>query len=245
MLVLNVERERERESFTYFPVIYSHTLWSEKDISRTRAKPVLRGEKGTGKSGRREDSRFEYIFRDGLYVTPLSHGVAIAAGEVGVPQATIGSPPCSCRDVGTAPATPILERVDAVRHDARCPFSLRSLARNSPPSLFLSSLSFSHPLLYSRFSILIPSRRRARARLSLFLFLSLSLDALSVAFPFSRFRIRLSRTVAAMSLSFRDRVAHPIPSPCSRRRRPSPAGGRRTSVPLAHNPSTKRAIRNN
>lgn len=69
--------------------------------------------------------------------------------------------------------------------------------------------------------------------------------ALSVAFPFSRFRIRLSRTVAAISLSFCDRVAHPIPSPCSRRRRPSPAGGRRTSVPLAHNPSTKRAIRNN
>lgn len=199
----------------------------------------MRGEKGPGKSGRREDSRFEYIFRDGLYVTPLSHGVAIAADEVGVPQATIGSPPCSCRDVGTASATPILERVDAVRHDARCPFSLRSLARNSPPSLFLSSPSFSHPLPHSRFSILIPSRRRARARLSL------SLDALSVAFPFSRFRIRLSRIVAPISLSFRGRVAHPIPSPCSRRRRPSPAGGRRTSVPLAHNPSTKRAIRNN
>jgi len=50
-----------------------------------RAKEALVArQKRDRKSEEERNSRFEYIFRDGLFVTSLSHGVAIAAGEVGI-----------------------------------------------------------------------------------------------------------------------------------------------------------------
>lgn len=71
-------------------------------------------------------------------------------------------------------------------------------------------------------------------------------NTFSPALTFSRSHVCLSRTIVAVSLSFRDRVAHPIPSPCARRRASLPRRRDwRANIPLAHNPSTKRAICNN
>lgn len=142
------------------------------------------------------------------------------------------------------PATPILERVDAVRRGASRSLSLRTVGPNRSPSLFLSSLllaSPSHPYLPipSPSSLSPPDARDAR--LSLFLAYTFS-----PALTFSHSHICLSRTIAGcFSVVSRSRRApHSLsmrstPTSLPRRR------DRRANIPLAHNPSTKRAICNN
>lgn len=114
------------------------------------------------KQREKRNSGFDCIFRDGLYLTPLSHDVAIAVGEIGVPEAAIGAPLCGNNDVGTAPATPILERVDAVRRRMLVPSRFVPWQRIDPCLFFFRPfclpLSLTHSF-HSLSSFLIPSSR--------------------------------------------------------------------------------------
>lgn len=164
------------------------------------------------------DSGFEYIFRDGLYLTPLSHDVAIAVGEIGVSQAAIGAPLCGNNDIGTAPATPHsgTSRRGSTAHvvpSRSAPW--RIVPESIPVSFsfvsFASTLSLSLSLTRSflPLPLLLPY-----PHLALGMRVSPTLRNHLQARTFSRFHICLPRTIAAASLSFCDRVAHPIPSPC-------------------------------
>lgn len=165
--------------------------------------------------------------------------------------------------VGTASATPTPERVDAVR---RRVFFLLAPSRHAalasvfflplpfPPSpsaalgLSLSRVRtwfFVCPLPSS-----LPSSRQTGAPTSLAL-PSLGLPLSRSAPPLSLALPPFPRTVAhraSLSLSVVSRprrAPHPYHPHAPGRRRSSPAGDRRRGVPRAHNPSTKRAIRNN
>lgn len=173
----------------------------------------------------KRDPGFEYIFRDGLYLTPLSHDVAIAVGEIGVPQAAIGAPLCRNNDVGTAPATPILERVDAVRR--RMLFLLASYqGRESIPVSFsfvsFASLSLSPiPSVPSPPSLSPPSAGCA----SLPLFGTPSVPRL-----LSHFHICLSRTIVLFLCRFATASRTPFPLHALDVDVPPPPGtGERTS----------------
>lgn len=191
----------------------------------------------------------EYIFRDGLYLTPLSHDVAIAVGEIGVSQAAIGAPLCGNNDIGTAPATPHsgTSRRGSTAHvvpSRSAPW--RIVPESIPVSFsFVSfastlSLSLSHARsFYSLSSFLIPTSPSGCASLPLYGTTFRPAPSLASTFAFLvPLRPLLCRFATASRTPF-PLHARSTSTSLPRRR------DRRANIPLAHNPSTKRAICNN
>lgn len=170
----------------------------------------------------------------------MSHDVAIAVGEIGVSRVVIGAPPCGRNDIGTAPATPILERVDAVRR--RMLFLLASYrgTESIPVSFsFVSFASLSLPPVPSTPAPPSLSPPHAGMRISPS-FRNTFSPAPSLT---STFAFLVPSWLSLCRFTTASRTPFPLHAP--QRRRPSPARDRRANIPLAHNPSTKRAICNN
>jgi len=216
------------------------------------AKEARKAEKRSrqGRSRREEETPGYGIFL-GLYLTPLSHGVAIAPGTPSCHWLPIMPP--QLPEVLPLTRHSQTNRRSSTAHVVPSRFILGRLASASslfPPSPPRSSHSVSLPLSFTLtaaplFPPLLPyplpaqkerereregerARARARARERT---PSLTRAAFRSRFP-SLALTRLPRTLVAASPSSRSRVAHPIPTPYTLdvERRPSPAGGRRASA---------------
>lgn len=178
---------------------------------------------------KRKLSRLRYIFRTvpNAVVTRRCHRAWYF-------KLLLDPPHASTATQGTAPATPLLKRIDAVRRRTSSFLlaSSRSTGSTSISFSFLSSTFLSLSLsplrlfLHSRPSFLIPSSRRARARARARNPLPLSVGLLDLACLLS---LSLASLVPSWPLLCRLATASrtPFPLPYARRRRPSPAGGRR------------------